>query len=571
MGVEQQSLAAEACAREPIHRSGAIQPHGVLVSCMLPEWRIRHVSANAGSLFDVPAGMLLGQTLTDLLADDVLKGVADALGFVEEGMPPQRAAAGNIGAFAQVCDISVHVSEGLVHLEFEPQLTPPPPGTPTYVAQRMIAQVASAGDEDEFHARVAAQVRALTGYDRVMVYRFRHDDAGEVIAESRHEAMEPYLGLRYPASDIPAQARALYVRNRLRVIPDAGYVPVPILPEETGHGHRLDLSQHALRSVAPVHLEYLRNMGVAASMSISIVVDDRLWGLIACHHRAPRLVPPAVRAAADLFGTFVSMRVAARQQEQALRAEDHARAVRARLANALLAGGQGLYALPGHLDLIHAMLPCDGVGLWLDHRWTAHGHAPQANAIAPLMDWVHTANPGATHDTDDARAWRPAGVAQGQAGVMALPLGGTGDCLFLFRAEQIEDVSWAGDPHKSTVPGDDGVRIAPRRSFAEWRETVRGRSVSWSESDRQIADRLVQELRQLRLQTAAAGANVTDLDAYRRRHALRDQRSRLDHLAALLEGMVHLDDEESARLGARIAELEVEFHRLMADTDDAAD
>ena len=208
--------------------------------------------------------------ICEFVAEEVVAGISRLVELLAPGEAPQHAGAANIGVFAQPCDVGVHVGQGLVHLELEPRAGGARAQAPTVVAQAMVAQANSAIDMADFFRRCAHQVRQLSGYDRVMVYRFRHDDAGEVVAESRDEAMESYLGLRFPASDIPAQARALYVRNRIRVIPDAGYRAVAIVPGVHDDGAPLDLGQHALRSVSPVHLEYLRNMGVWASMSISI-------------------------------------------------------------------------------------------------------------------------------------------------------------------------------------------------------------------------------------------------------------------------------------------------------------
>src|SRR6478609_8631297 len=361
------------CAREAIHLSGAIQPHGYLLSCTLPDWTVRQASANVAALLDMPPEEVIGHSLREHVADEVLQPLLDVIDMLEPDAPPQRAAVGNIGAMAHLCDISVHVAGGLVHLEIEPRTAMPARQTPTVVAQRMIARVSAAADMRGFHQRTAEEIRQLTGYDRVMVYRFRHDDAGEVIAEARADDMEPFLGLRYPASDIPAQARALYVRNRIRVIPDVHYAPVPIVPGLDEGGAPLDLSQHMLRSVSPVHIEYLKNMGVGASMSISIVGNGRLWGLIACHHREPRLVPPSVRAAADMFSLFVSMRVAAAEQAISSLQDDRARDARERLALRLTGQEHIATALAETMDILDAMLPSDGIALRSDGQWSTHG------------------------------------------------------------------------------------------------------------------------------------------------------------------------------------------------------
>jgi light-regulated signal transduction histidine kinase (bacteriophytochrome) len=431
----------------------------------------------------------------------------------------------------------------------------------------MIARVSAVADMRGFHQRTAEEIRELTGYDRVMVYRFRHDDAGEVIAEACADGMEPFLGLRYPASDIPPQARALYLRNRIRVIPDSAYEPVPIIPGVDATGAPLDLSQHALRSVSPVHVEYLRNMGVAASMSISIVSGGRLWGLIACHHREPRLVPPSVRAAADMFSLFVSMRVTAAEHAIASQQDDRAREVREMLALRLSTREELAVTLANAIDIVEQALPCDGVALRCDGQWTTRGRTPTPEGLSRAIEWARMCGVKRLPAIDQADGWASPDANDGLAGVLAIPFGRRDDWLFFFRCEQVQDVVWAGDPRKPMVPTDDGERIAPRKSFASWRQTVRGRSLPWTEADRHAGERLRWLLQERPWQPLPADAgNVSDMRMFRRRHVIVEQKSRLDQLSALLDGLGHLEDEETARIGERIAELEAELRRLMMGT-----
>lgn len=551
------------CAREPIHLSGAIQPHGYLVSCSYPGWVVRQASANVDALFDIAAQDLVGRDLREFVARDVIDPVSNLVDLLEPGDAPQRAAVANIGVAAQPCDVGVHVAGALLHLEIEPREPGAPGMQPTVMAQAMVANAGNAGDMGDFLERCARQVRQLTGYDRVMVYRFRHDDAGEVVAESRDDWMEPYLGLRFPASDIPVQARALYVRNRIRVIPDASYQAVPIVPGVDASGAPLDLSQHALRSVSPVHLEYLRNMGVQASMSISIVVAGRLWGLIACHHRVPRPVPLPLRAALDLFGLFVSMRVGSDALERAAELEERTHGVREALSMRLGASADVSEGLASALDTARQAVPCDGAGLCRNGEWIVSGSVPGAEGLRNALAWAQAEGDGRLPASDAAADWG-ADDSSGVAGILAIPFGRRGDWLLFFRREQREDVLWAGDPHKPMVATDDGLRIAPRRSFSSWRETVRGHALPWSDGDRRAA-RQLQRLLQERLWQPLPDdeSNVTDMVAFRRRHVLQEQKSRLDQLAGLLDGMGHLGDAETTRIGERIAALEAELLALM--------
>lgn len=566
--------ALQVCANEPIHLSGAIQPHGYLVSCRLPDWSIHHVSANIEALTAVAPEDMLRHSLREFITDDVIQTIAEAVDFSEPGAPAQRAAVANIGPLATLCEVGVHVADGLVHIEIEPQARGAGERSPTVVAQAMIARVAQGGADATFHQRVAEQVRLLTGYDRVMVYRFLHDDSGEVVAESRDSAMPPYLGLRYPASDIPPQARRLYLHNRIRVIPDARYAPVPILPDRNVRGEPLDLGQLSLRSVSPVHLEYLANMGVAASMSISIVAGGRLWGLIACHHRGVRHLTPGVRAAADLFGLFVSMRVAAREQQEAARTEEEARGVRDTLAVRLAHASDPRLALASELDLLLRALRADGVALLQSGRWHSAGRTPPAERIPDLLGWLaRVSGPGAPACTDRADDWSPSPeAADGIAGVLALALDPARDeWLLYFRCEQIEDVRWAGRPDEPFVLDDDGIRIGPRKSFGAWHETVRGSSEPWSDADLRAAARMGLVLREYCRRAGGPATEVGDLRGRRSRLDVRQHRDRLVQLSELLDGLVHVSPADTAVLAERIARLEDDLQALITSASVAAE
>lgn len=540
--------AEDLCAREPIHHVGTIQPHGVLISVAMPDWTVRHASANAGALFEVDTGALIGESLRDYVDDHLLEQVSDAVAGTRPGAPAVLAGHGNVGAMAQLCEVSTHVADGLVHIEIEPQYAR---AQVPLTAQAMIARLSAAHDAASFDDCVVHQVRQLTGFDRVMLYRFRADDAGEVVAEDVHEAMEPYLGLRYPASDIPAQARQLYLHNRIRLIADVAATPVPVLPALQPDGTALDMSQHVLRSVSPVHIEYLRNMGVGASMSVSIIAGGRLWGLIACHHRTARVLAPSVREQAALFGLFVSMRIASREQDEALGAMEHAQQVRYGIATRIAGHTQVDAALGASLAEVAALFDGDGALLLADGQQYAHGRVP-ADTTA-LRAWLHASVPGSHVASDMADEW---GGGDGLAGVMALRIGADDAALYIFRREQVEDVRWAGEQDKA-VPSDGGMRIAPRRSFAEWRQTVHGRSVAFTDADIRGAERLARLLRELRRVHSAADRDAT------RRDAIDAQRRQLEQLSGLLEGLVHLDPAQTRALGDQIAQLQAQVQALM--------
>lgn len=556
------------CAAEPIQYPGAIQPHGYLISCVLPDWTIRHVSANVLDLLDVSADVLLGQSLQEFLTVEVLQPVADVANLAEPGAPPLRAVTGNVGPEARMFDISVHIAEGLVHLEFEPREDTMRGQAPSAIAQAMIARVAAEERMEDMHQRAVEQLRRLIGFDRVLVYRFLPDGAGEVIAESREDDIGALMGLRFPESDIPAQARALYVRNRMRIIPDTSYVPSPVLPPLGERALPLDMSMHLLRSVSPMHLEYSRNMGVAASMSISLISGGRLWGLIACHHRQPRFLSASTRAAAELFGLFLSMRVSAHDQHLAGVRDELAREVRETLWRKLASSRDLDTALTGELEHLALSLNCDGVGIVQGGRWSASGATPHDECVEALQHWLTRGRNDRSDifSTHLATDWcTDACLQQGIAGLLAIRLGRHDDWLLFFRNEQVQQVQWAGEPVKEAQAVAGRMALKPRERFEAWSETIRGQSLPWSDLDRRMAERLRHLLNEFRSRSVIAGDEaMAEFESALRRNTLRDQRSRLEQLSSLFEGLVHLDAADTARLSERISLLEAELRALAA-------
>jgi light-regulated signal transduction histidine kinase (bacteriophytochrome) len=303
-----------ACDLEPIHLAGAVQPHGCLVAVDPTTWIVEVVSENVEEFLGVAPAALLGAPLAEVLGEQVAASVAET--SERELLDPEVVTVtlptGPQGRRRQ--DLTVHRSGGLVVCEFEPSAAVSDEAMVGFyqAANRSMSRLHERFDVQALCATAVTELRGLTGYDRVMVYRFDDDAHGEVVAEARRPEAEPFLGLHYPAGDIPRQARRLYLRNWLRLIADVDYTPAPLvarpgaLPEEG-----LDLSLSALRSVSPMHLAYLRKMGVRATLTISLVVDGQLWGMLACHHDTPRLVSGHLRAACTTFGQSLSLQLRA--------------------------------------------------------------------------------------------------------------------------------------------------------------------------------------------------------------------------------------------------------------------
>ncbi|BBK32941.1 phytochrome sensor signal transduction histidine kinase [Stella humosa] len=457
------------CAREPIRIPGSIQPHGCILVVDPDDGRVLQASANAASFLGIPSEDWPAAVAALLAEDDMA-----------EGHRPWTVA-------GQAFQVAVHRTAQGAIVEFEEAGGGPALSLDALHPRlrRFIDRIDPMVEIAEIAAATAVEVRALTGFNRVLVYRFDDDLHGTVVAEDGDGVLPSYLDLRFPASDIPAQARQLYLTNRLRIIPDAGYQPVPIEPAASPlDGAPLDLGACGLRSVSPVHLEYMRNMGTGASMSLSLVVDGRLWGLVSCHHADPRRIAPPIRAACDFLGRIVSHQIGARERSRMATR----RIALKRIESGLLVELARAPSLPGGLFANAAdwmrLTGAAGAAVLFEGEVVAAGQAPPADTIRRLAAWIRQEGRGPVFVTDqsghDLVEMEPhAGTA---AGIVAVSISGIhDDAMFWFRPEVVRTVQWAGDRRKAE-PGSDG-RIHPRHSFDQWRELLRGRALPWSEAE----------------------------------------------------------------------------------------
>jgi light-regulated signal transduction histidine kinase (bacteriophytochrome) len=481
------------CDREPIHIPGSVQPHGVLLAIDPRDLQILQAGGDTPRIFGAEPSGLLTTNLSNWLAPDRVSRLRTLL---DTGGPLIRPMHAFVIAGSRDCgtvDTFVYRSGALAVLELEPVGESLPEDSLALV-QAMLSRVQHADAPQDFCQGLAEGVRRVSGFDRVMVYRFLPDGTGCVDAEARSEGVESFLGHHYPASDIPKQARELYFRNWIRLIPDARYTPAPILSaDDPRNNEPLDLSRSLIRSVSPIHREYLANMGVVASMSLSIILAGRLWGLIVCHHRTPRYLPHRLRMACELFAQVASAkletRVAAQKFEAQLKSKRiHEELVRRMSRETDLAKGLTRYR-PNLVDYI----PAGGVGLWLDNRYTMLGKAPQMDQVAALVAWLNGAAEDGVFFTDQLPLLYPpaAEFAEVGSGLIALSVPKTPrDYVLWFRPEVIHTITWAGNPHKPIEAGNAGERISPRKSFAAWRELVRFHSEPWRSVDVEAAKTL---------------------------------------------------------------------------------
>jgi light-regulated signal transduction histidine kinase (bacteriophytochrome) len=462
----------EACAREPIHIPGAIQPHGALLTLNPADLNVSQASRNVCDFLG--DGIKAGDPLPALLAP-----LADRLRAWHAASDPAL----QLRIAGTDLQMAAHRSGSLIVVEIERNEAAQTDGLLSRL--RDFARILSGqADLEGSLSATAGFVAELTGFDRVLVYRFDGEWNGHVVAESGNGRLPSYLDLRFPAGDIPAQARALYTSNRVRLIPDANYQAVPIEPAlNPATQTPLDLGLAQLRSVSPVHLEYMRNMGTAASMSISIVVDDKLWGLVSCHSAAPQLVSSTMRDICDFVVQSLSMRISA-----LFHADDSQSKVElGRVSSRLLASMSSDVSWPRGLarvggDLL-GQVRAQGAAIVTEDEYLAVGTTPSEDEVRSLIDWLKQGNSQDLYHTSSlARDFPGAEAFAGQAsGVVAIRISELyPSWLIWFRPEVITTVHWGGDPHK--VVREEG-RIHPRKSFEAWREQVHLQAPEWTEAE----------------------------------------------------------------------------------------
>jgi two-component system, chemotaxis family, sensor kinase Cph1 len=475
------------CDREPIHIPGHIQAHGVLLVLHPGELTLLQVSDNVRAYLGQPVEALLGQPVEGVLGSEQVAWLRQCLQAERlEGNPLHlfTASLGERGDF----HVIAHLHEGLLLLELEPVQTRStrPPDFYTLV-KGSVTRFQSAGTVREFCQVVTEEVRRVSGYDRVMVYRFSEDWSGHVIAEDMapDKGLAPFLELHYPASDIPAQARALFLLNTVRMLPDARYVPARLLPEFNPlTGRPLDMSHAFLRGASQMYTEYLTNMGVRASLTLAITQGSKLWGLVACHHYTPRQVSYDVRTACELLARVVSLQVADKQAREEADYRQRIHEVHERLVRCLARYGELAQGVSDCAPHIRQFMDCGGVAVLSREFCLLLGDTPTQEQIRELVEWLKRSLQEEEEvfvtDALPSRYAPAEGFKAVASGLLALPVSRvTGDYVLWFRPEVPRTVTWAGDPHKPVEVGPMGDRLTPRKSFALWKETVRGRSLPW--------------------------------------------------------------------------------------------
>lgn len=536
------------CDREPIHILGTVQDYGCLIA-VSADWVVTHASTNCADLLGYGTDKLIGYRLLDILPQDSVHYLRTRMQVLSYQFGAARIFAYPLFGDDWHYDIAISQSDQHLMLEFEPRQGPAQMRDHSTSVQALITRVKRKTTTESMTKEAARGLKILSGFDRVMVYRFNEDQSGTVIAEDAAPGQEPFLGLRYPASDIPKQARALATKSLLRIIADIDAPVHPILPAPQPGEDPLDQSLTITRAVSPIHLEYLRNMGVQATLTVSILRDGALWGLFACHHRSARFIDYETRSAVELFAQLFNYALAEIEMKSELAEFDAAQTLHDQMMSQLSGGKtiRDVFDLFG--EEINAVIPHDGAAIYSDGVWTGFGSTLSEEELTGLARFLSKAPAGQVYATDHLAAhYANAEVfADRVAGLLALPISrAPRDYLVLFRKEVAKTVTWAGDPEKPVTLGPHGARLTPRASFAAWQEVVRGQSTPWRKAELRAADALRVTLLEVVLKLADERNELRKAAQNQQELLIAELNHRVRNILNLIRGLVAQGDENAA-------------------------
>jgi light-regulated signal transduction histidine kinase (bacteriophytochrome)/CheY-like chemotaxis protein len=537
------------CDREPIHLLGNVQPFGFLLG-VSRDWIVLHVSENIADFLHKPASALLGQPLTSVFAEDAIHTIRGRMQMLAGPDAVERIFRCKLEAGGPDYDVAVHSTPQAIFIEAEPSASREEID-PISLVRTMLARVQASTSFERFCNEATRQLRALIGFDRVMLYRFDQDDAGEVVAESVKPNLVKFLGLHYPASDIPKQARILYTRNWLRIIPDIGSKPSPIISDAQAGIDPIDLSMSMLRSVSPIHIEYLQNMGVGASLSVSILRDGKLWGLFACHHMSTRHISYERRSAAELFGQMFALLLESRERQEDAALEAQAQDAQSRLVNLLAGQSFTVSALAQQLMAFSRILPFDGVAVALNGELSVEGTTPTREETMGIVNTLAGSGDTKVVDVHALGKFYPPATSfcERACGMLAIPVSRLPrDYVIFFRKEFARAVTWGGDPTKPAQLGPNGARLTPRKSFEAWTETVRGQSKPWARLDVKLAENLRITLLEVILRLADAAAADRKASNERQELLIAELNHRVRNILGLIRGLISQGRESATTI-----------------------
>ncbi|MBF2027965.1 MAG: response regulator [Oscillatoriales cyanobacterium C42_A2020_001] len=512
----------EECSEESIYAPGYIQPQGVLLALQEPHLHILQLSENVEQFWDIPATNLLGQPLHRLFSRPQVKRITQLLqqDSLELGNSFE------LKAGSQTFRAALYRTPSALILELEPRRSTEKAQSAQFYhrLQAAILSLRSATNLHDLAQKLASQVKAMTGFDRVMIYRFEMDDHGVVIAEQKEPHLGSYLGLHFPATDIPVPSRKLFLRNWVRQIPDVNHTPAYLIGTDCSSPHSpLDLRDCVLRGVSPYHIEYLQTMGVTGTLTISLITDQRLWGLIACHHYSPKQVDYETRKTCEFLGQLASIELIHQQERELDCYRAQVKTIQERLQEAFLQDPSSIQQVlirngTQLLDLVHA----EGVAIALDQEISLLGQTPSLADVQTLLSWLPCLKQPKIYLSNClARPYPPAKAFMHVAsGILAISivLHQKSYHIIWFRPEQIQTVNWAGNPQDAIAIDEQGKpHLCPRQSFELWKETVQETSLPWQTAEIEAAEMMrttlmlaVLEFSQAALEQAAERAAIAN-------------------------------------------------------------
>lgn len=470
------------CDQEPLHLIRLLQNHACMLACERSTFKIIQASVNTEEFLGVPHPVIIGKTLYEVIPSSTVKRIQAAI--FSNAVASANPIVLTVGEKNVVYNLVFHLNkQDLVIIELEPRLDYVSDSGFLLQVDEAVQHVQATQSVHDLLPVVAHQIRRLTDYDRVMIYQFDQDYNGEVVAEAKRDDIEPFFGLHYPASDIPRQARELYLLNQIRIIVDTESQPVAVKPMlHPITSAPLDLTLSVARGVSPIHIEYLTNMGVRASLSIAIQVDGKLWGLIACHHYSPKLIDYRLRSIVAFIGKIISSHLALQATNDYRKSVLHLNILKSRLVEQMSTDWNIRKGLTEGETILTDLNESSGAAILLENQLTKVGDTPTAAEIHNLIDWLNEQHIETVFQTHELPKLFPPAIQYKDkaSGLLAVTISPQ-EYVLWFKPEVIQTVFWGGNPEKAVTSTEDGFRLSPRTSFAKWKQVVENTSTVWKD------------------------------------------------------------------------------------------